>query len=58
MPQELLAYTPIYLIVGVYRLLTDEKLFVPIWKECRQAAKQGALLALLWVSSSPLPDHS
>lgn len=31
MPKELLNISPLYSLVGVYRLITDEKVRNPIW---------------------------
>ncbi|GAA95833.1 uncharacterized protein L969DRAFT_18258 [Mixia osmundae IAM 14324] len=48
MPQELLSASPVYCLVGLYRLLTDASLWRPIWQKTSTSAKQGALIAALW----------
>ena len=56
-----LAFTPLYVIVGAYRLCSDEKLYVPVWDKCRHGATRGATVALTWVriesvSAGHVPD--
>ena len=51
-----LAFTPLYVIVGAYRLCSDEKLYVPVWDKCRHGVVRGAVVGAVWVSvdfSSP-----
>jgi hypothetical protein len=44
-----LQFTPTYVIVGVYRLFTDESLYVPAWKKCKHATIRGAVVSMVWV---------
>lgn len=37
-----------YVIVGVYRLVTDKNLFVPAWKKCEHGVVRGLGVGLLW----------
>ncbi|EGG01133.1 uncharacterized protein MELLADRAFT_73039 [Melampsora larici-populina 98AG31] len=46
MPQELLSFPPIYLLVGIYRLTTDPKLWYPIWKDCKSTIKSTILISI------------
>ncbi|EIM21746.1 hypothetical protein WALSEDRAFT_60226 [Wallemia mellicola CBS 633.66] len=52
MPKELLNISPLYSLVGVYRLITDEKVRNPIWLICRKGLARGAISALLWSLST------
>lgn len=45
-----LQFSPTYVVVGVYRLLTDKKLYVPAWEKCQHGLIRGATIAMLWVS--------
>ena len=45
-----LQFSPTYVVVGVYRLLTDEKLYIPAWDKCKHGFVRGASIALVWVS--------
>jgi hypothetical protein len=47
-----LQFTPTYVIVGVYRLFTDETLYVPAWKKCKHATVRGAVVGAVWVRCS------
>lgn len=47
--EERLSFPPFYVVVGVYRLLTDKSLFVPIWEKCKHGFMRGAALGLGWV---------
>jgi len=44
-----LQFTPTYVIVGVYRLFTDENLYMPAWKKCKHATVRGAIVGAVWV---------
>jgi hypothetical protein len=44
-----LQFPPTYVIVGVYRLFTDETLYVPAWKKCKHATVRGAVVGIVWV---------
>ncbi|KAF8323956.1 hypothetical protein DL93DRAFT_2070105 [Clavulina sp. PMI_390] len=46
--QELLLFTPAYCIVGVYRLLTDPNIRVPVWDKLRHGARRGAIVGAIW----------
>jgi hypothetical protein len=45
-----LEFPPSYVVVGAYRLFTDETLFRPTWDKCRNAARRGAIVGGIWVS--------
>ncbi|KAK4700469.1 hypothetical protein P7C70_g5776, partial [Phenoliferia sp. Uapishka_3] len=49
MPQELLTFTPSYCIVGAYRLITDEKLWHPIWTKSKGTLKKSAFFLIPYV---------
>jgi hypothetical protein len=49
-----LQFTPMYVIVGVYRLFTDESLYVPAWKKCKHATVRGTIVGIAWVRSRSL----
>ncbi|KAL8276564.1 hypothetical protein RQP46_011054 [Phenoliferia psychrophenolica] len=42
MPQELLTFTPSYCLVGAYRLITDDKLWFPIWQRSKGTLKKSS----------------
>ncbi|KAH7886424.1 hypothetical protein F5I97DRAFT_1830177 [Phlebopus sp. FC_14] len=44
-----LNYPPSYVVVGVYRLFTDESLYKPAWDKCRHGAR-ALTVGLIWVS--------
>jgi len=43
-----LCFTPSYVIVGVYRLLSDEALFLPVWNMCRRGFLRGIAVGSVW----------
>ncbi|KAF8529711.1 hypothetical protein BU17DRAFT_24936, partial [Hysterangium stoloniferum] len=43
-----LNFPPLYAAVGIYRLLTDPKLFRPIWDKVRHGAQRGIIVGLGW----------
>ncbi|XP_006453767.1 hypothetical protein AGABI2DRAFT_189141 [Agaricus bisporus var. bisporus H97] len=43
-----LEFPPSYVVVGAYRLLTDEILLKPTWDKCRHAARRGAIVGGIW----------
>lgn len=45
MPQELLSFPPTYLFIGIYRLVTDPKLWRPIWTDCKTSLKKTLIIA-------------
>ncbi|THH06833.1 hypothetical protein EW145_g3817 [Phellinidium pouzarii] len=46
--QERLAFPPIYVVVGVYRLITDKNLYIPTWDKCKHGFVRGAVVGLGW----------
>ncbi|TFL01469.1 hypothetical protein BDV98DRAFT_568128 [Pterulicium gracile] len=44
-----LQFPPSYVVVGAYRLFSDKSLLVPAWEKCRNGAKRGALVGLIWI---------
>lgn len=48
MPQELLAFPPLYVIVGIYRLATDPVLRDASWDKVRHATYRGVVVGVLW----------
>ncbi len=44
-----LGFPPSYVIVGVYRLLSDKALFSPVWQRCRSGFLGGAAIGSVWV---------
>jgi hypothetical protein len=49
-----LKYPPSYVVVGVYRLVTDKALFVPVWDKCRDGFLRGTVVGFVWVSDRPI----
>jgi len=43
-----LAFPPSYVVVGVYRLLTDKTLFLPVWDKCRNGFLRGVAVGSVW----------
>ncbi|KLO15809.1 hypothetical protein SCHPADRAFT_902038 [Schizopora paradoxa] len=46
--EDRLAFPPIYVVVGAYRLLSDPNLRVPAWKKCQHGVLRGAAVGLGW----------
>jgi hypothetical protein len=44
---------PSYVVVGIYRLFTDEHLWRPTWDKCKHGVQRGALVGAVWVSLLP-----
>jgi hypothetical protein len=44
-----LGFTPSYVIVGVYRLFSDQTLSLPVWELCRNGFLKGATVGSIWV---------
>ncbi|KAH8822637.1 hypothetical protein DL96DRAFT_1618552 [Flagelloscypha sp. PMI_526] len=44
-----LNFTPTYLVVGIYRLLSDPLLRIPAWEKCRNGTRRGLLVGAGWV---------
>lgn len=47
--QERLAFPPIYVLVGAYRLATDKNLYVPAWQKCKHGVVRGMVVGGIWV---------
>ncbi|EJC98572.1 uncharacterized protein FOMMEDRAFT_161388 [Fomitiporia mediterranea MF3/22] len=47
---ERLAFPPIYVLVGAYRLLTDKNLYIPTWDKCKHGFVRGAIVGLGWAT--------
>jgi len=50
--EDRLAFPPIYVVVGAYRLATDPLLRVPAWKKCQNGVVRGAVVGLGWAAVS------
>lgn len=48
--EERMDFPPLYVAIGVYRLLTDKKLLIPVWQNCKHGVVRGAVVGLGWVS--------
>ena len=44
-----LSFPPSYVVVGVYRLLSDKALFSPVWQKCRSGFLRSAAVGSVWV---------
>jgi hypothetical protein len=44
-----LSFPPSYVVVGVYRLLSDKALFSPVWQGCRSGFLRSAAIGGVWV---------
>ncbi|OBZ68579.1 hypothetical protein A0H81_11493 [Grifola frondosa] len=47
-----LQFTPSYVVVGVYRLCTDSKLYVPAWQKCKHGFRRGLTVGLVWAATT------
>lgn len=47
-----LKFPPSYVVVGAYRLLSDQTLLKPSWDKCKHAARRGAIVGAIWVRTS------
>ncbi|KZT02069.1 uncharacterized protein LAESUDRAFT_730582 [Laetiporus sulphureus 93-53] len=47
-----LEFPPVYVVVGIYRLVTDEKLFKPAWKKCEHGLVRGMTIGVVWVATT------
>jgi hypothetical protein len=45
-----LLFPPSYVIVGVYRLLSDSTLRIAAWNKCKHGTVRGAVVGFVWVS--------
>ncbi|CCM03818.1 uncharacterized protein FIBRA_05967 [Fibroporia radiculosa] len=43
-----LQFPPTYVVVGVYRLITDKSLSIPAWKKCEHGVIRGLGVGLAW----------
>ncbi|KAH9984088.1 hypothetical protein BJV74DRAFT_776338 [Russula compacta] len=43
-----LRFPPSYVVVGVYRLLSDKALFFPAWQKCRSGFLKGIAVGSIW----------
>ncbi|KAJ3853346.1 hypothetical protein EV368DRAFT_39093 [Lentinula lateritia] len=43
-----LQFPPSYALVGVYRLCTDQNLYVPVWQKCQHGTVRGAAVGIVW----------
>jgi hypothetical protein len=44
-----LQFPPSYVIVGVYRLVTDKSLSRPAWDKCKHGTQRGLTVGFAWV---------
>lgn len=44
-----LKFPPSYVIVGAYRLCTDESLYKPAWDKCKHGVQRGLIVGFVWV---------
>jgi hypothetical protein len=44
-----LGFPPSYVVVGVYRLVSDKALFSPVWQRCRSGFLRGVAIGSVWV---------
>lgn len=44
-----LGFPPSYVVVGVYRLLSDKALFSPVWQRCKSGFLRSAAVGGVWV---------
>jgi hypothetical protein len=44
-----LGFPPSYIVVGVYRLVSDKALFSPVWQRCRSGFLRGVAVGGVWV---------
>ena len=54
---ERLSFPPSYVVVGVYRLLSDKNLYVPAWQKCKHGFLRGAVIGLGWVRRHVIEMH-
>lgn len=47
-----LEFPPSYVVVGAYRLLSDQTLLRPSWDKCKHATRRGAIVGAIWVRNS------
>jgi hypothetical protein len=49
-----LGFPPSYVVVGVYRLVSDKALFSPVWQGCRSGFLRGVAVGSVWVPVATL----
>ncbi|OCH89737.1 hypothetical protein OBBRIDRAFT_793965 [Obba rivulosa] len=47
-----LHFPPSYVVVGVYRLFTDPKLYGPVWQKCRHGVVRGLTVGAVWAAAT------
>jgi len=47
-----LQFSPSYVIVGIYRLVTDKSLYGPAWDKCKHGTQRGLVAGFLWTCVS------
>ncbi|KAJ9122061.1 hypothetical protein QFC24_004288 [Naganishia onofrii] len=52
MPQELLYFPPYYVVVGIYRLFTDQHLRTAVWDKVKHATVRGVAVAAVYVAAT------
>ncbi len=50
MPQEYLSLTPLYVVIGAFRLLHDVTLWKPMWARSSKALRKALLIAGTWAT--------
>lgn len=44
-----LQFPPSYVVVGIYRLITDKTLSKPAWDKCKHGTQRGLMVGVVWV---------
>jgi hypothetical protein len=44
-----LQFPPSYVVVGIYRLVTDKSLLKPAWDKCKHGTQRGLVVGFVWV---------
>lgn len=44
-----LEFPPSYVVVGIYRLVTDRSLSRPAWDKCKHGTQRGLMVGFVWV---------
>ncbi|EMD32672.1 hypothetical protein CERSUDRAFT_118697 [Gelatoporia subvermispora B] len=47
-----LHFPPSYVVVGVYRLFTDPKLYGPVWQKCHHGVVRGLTVGAVWAAAT------
>ena len=56
--EERLNFPPVYVVVGVYRLLTVKNLYIPVWAKCKHGVVRGVVGGAGWVGCPTQVDGS